>query len=201
VLPFYQGLGIGAGLIIAIGAQNAFVLSQGVKRQYQWSIALICSACDAVLILAGVAGVGAFIASHPQVALYTGRCGAAFLFCYGLRALIAAFRNNALTATERDPGSFKTVVLTTLALTLLNPHVYLDTVVLLGSISGRFEGTNRYLFGIGACTASFVWFFSLSLGGGLLAPLFRHPLSWRILDFSIWGIMWAMAYSIWPHGV
>ncbi len=199
MIPFFQGFGIGAGLIIAIGAQNAYVLAQGVKKQHQWIIPLICSVCDAVLILAGAAGVGAFIAKHPHLASYAAKGGALFLFWYGARSFISVFKKSTLEKEGQVQSSLKTVVFTTLALTLLNPHVYLDTVVLLGSISGQFEGINRYIFATGACTASFLWFFSLSLGGGLLEPLFRHPLSWKILDLSIWLIMWTLAYSIWPH--
>ncbi len=198
MIPFFQGFGIGAGLIIAIGAQNAFVLSQGVKKQYRWTIPLICSFCDAVLILAGAAGVGAFIVANPHIATYAAKGGAIFLFWYGTKALISVFKESSLEEKETHHTSLKTVVLTTLALTLLNPHVYLDTVVLLGSISGQFEGVNRYIFAIGACTSSFIWFFSLSLGGGLLEPLFRHPISWKVLDLLIWLVMWVLAYSIWP---
>ncbi len=199
MIPFFQGFGIGAGLIIAIGAQNAYVLSQGVKKQHQWIIPLICSVCDAILILAGAAGVGAYIAANPQIADYAGKGGAIFLFWYGCKSLLSAFTKSSLQQKQTVQASLKTVVLTTLALTLLNPHVYLDTVVLLGSISGQFDGLNRYVFAIGACTASFIWFFTLSIGGGLMEPLFRHPLSWKILDISIWLVMWSLAYSIWPY--
>lgn len=198
MIPFFQGFGIGAGLIIAIGAQNAYVLSQGVKKQHQWIIPLICSTCDAILILAGAAGVGAFIVANPHIANYAGKGGAIFLFWYGTKSLLSAFKKVSLEQEVEVQSSLKTVVLTTLGLTLLNPHVYLDTVVLLGSISGQFEGINRYVFAIGACTSSFVWFFSLSLGGGLLEPLFRNPRSWKILDLFIWLVMWSLAYSLWP---
>jgi L-lysine exporter family protein LysE/ArgO len=198
MIPFFQGFGIGAGLIIAIGAQNAYVLSQGVKKQHRWIIPLICATCDAILILAGAAGVGALIVANPQISAYAGKGGAIFLFFYGTKSLLSAFKKASLDKEVKVQSSLKTAVATTLGLTLLNPHVYLDTIVLLGSISGQFEGINRYIFAIGACTSSFVWFFSLSIGGGLLEPLFRHPRSWRILDLSIWLIMWTLAYSIWP---
>jgi len=193
-----QGFGIGAGLIIAIGAQNSFVLSQGVRKQYIFVIPLICSLCDAVLICAGAAGVGTFVASRPHIAYYAGIGGALFLFWYGLKSLLAAFNGNAQHESKNVNNGMKTIVLTTLALSLLNPHVYLDTIVLLGSISGQFEGMSRFIFTLGACTASFVWFFSLSYGGTLLEPLFRKPISWRILDFSIFIVMWTIAFSIWP---
>lgn len=198
MIQFMQGFGIGAGLIIAIGAQNSFVLSQGVRKQYIFVIPLICSLCDAVLICAGAAGVGTFVASRPHIAYYAGIGGALFLFWYGLKSLLAAFNGNAQQESKNVSNGMKTIVFTTLALSLLNPHVYLDTIVLLGSISGQFEGMSRFIFTLGACTASFVWFFSLSYGGTLLEPLFRKPISWRILDFSIFIVMWTIAFSIWP---
>ncbi len=198
MIPFLQGFGIGAGLIIAIGAQNSFVLTQGVKKQHIFLIPFICSLCDALLILAGAAGVGTFVASKPQIAYYAGIGGALFLFWYGLKSLISAFNGTAQEKGKHVKNGVKAIIFTTLALSLLNPHVYLDTVVLLGSISGQFEGMTRFIFALGACTASFVWFFSLSYGGTLLEPLFRKPLSWKILDFSICIVMWSIALSIWP---
>ncbi len=200
MVPFIQGFGLGAGLIIAIGAQNSFVLSQGVRKQHTFIIPLICSLCDALLICAGAAGVGTFVSSHPHIAHYAAIGGALFLFWYGLKSLISAFNGDSHEEAKPIHKSVKTIVLTTLALSLLNPHVYLDTVVLLGSISGQFEGTARIIFALGACIASFVWFFSLSYGGTLLEPLFRKPLSWKLLDFSICIVMWSIAFSIWPKG-
>lgn len=199
MVPFFQGFGIGAGLIIAIGAQNSFVLTQGVRRQYLFLIPLICALCDALLICAGAAGVGSFVAAHPQIGYYAGIGGAVFLFWYGLRALLKVFSDTAQDQSEKEATSVKAIILTTLAISLLNPHVYLDTVILLGSISGQFEGTSRLVFTLGACLASVLWFFSLSYGGSLLEPLFRKPLSWKILDFSICVVMWSIAFSIWPE--
>jgi len=198
MLTFFQGFGIGAGLIIAIGAQNSFVLSQAVRKQHIILIPLICTLCDVFLICAGVAGIGTYVASNPKISHYAAIGGAIFLFWYGLKSLRSALRKTANPEVETVKTSARTAVLTTLAITLLNPHVYLDTVVLLGSISGQFSGNSRIIFALGACLASTIWFFSLSLGGTLLEPLFRRPISWKFLDLSICCVMWSIAYSIWP---
>ena len=199
MLAFFQGFGIGAGLIIAIGAQNSYVLSQGVRGQYILLIPLLCFLCDALLITAGAAGIGGAIAGHPRLGFFLGVGGSLFLFCYGAKSLIAALRPVSLIAAAPAPPSLRSVVLTTLALSLLNPHVYLDTVVLLGSVASGFEGSARLIFTAGACCASFVWFFALSLGGRLLEPLFRRPSTWKVLDMSMCLVMWSIAYSLWPR--
>jgi L-lysine exporter family protein LysE/ArgO len=194
--PFIQGAGVGAGLIIAIGAQNAFVLSQGVRRSYPLLIAAICWWCDCVLILAGMAGLGQAVSTHPQWMRLAAWGGAAFLLVYGFRSMQAALAGGRLETGGPSVITARAAVLTTLAVTLLNPHVYLDTVVLLGSLSGQFAGAGRYAFAAGAITASFVWFFSLSLGARFLAPLFRRPVAWRILDSLVCLTMWAIAASL-----
>jgi L-lysine exporter family protein LysE/ArgO len=198
MLPFFQGFGIGAGLIIAIGAQNSFVLTQGVRKQHIYLIPLICSICDIILIIAGAAGIGSIVASYPKVSYYAGIAGAFFLFWYGLKSLMSVFDNAVLDTSKNQHISRRAIIFTTLAITFLNPHVYLDTILMLGTISGQFEGLKRFIFAIGACSASTIWFFSLSLGGSLLEPLFRKPLSWKILDLSICVVMWSIAWSIWP---
>ncbi|MCP4686991.1 MAG: amino acid transporter, partial [Desulfobacterales bacterium] len=180
--PFLHGFGAGGGLIAAIGAQNAFVLSQGVRRSHHLVVALICILCDAVFISAGVAGVGGAVAASPVLSRLATWGGAGFLFFYGLGALRSALRGGSLETGDPTERSLKAVILTTLAVTLLNPHFYLDTVILLGSISSRFHGDNRIFFWAGAVSASTLWFVSLSLGGRMLAPLFKKQLSWRILD-------------------
>jgi L-lysine exporter family protein LysE/ArgO len=194
--PFIQGAGVGAGLIIAIGAQNAFVLSQGVRRSYPLLIAAICWWCDCVLILAGMAGLGQAVSTHPQWMRLAAWGGAAFLLVYGFRSMQAALAGGRLETGGPSVITARAAILTTLAVTLLNPHVYLDTVVLLGSLSGQFAGAGRYAFAAGAITASFVWFFSLSLGARFLAPLFRRPVAWRILDSLVCLTMWAIAASL-----
>ncbi len=193
---YAKGMGTGAGLIMAIGAQNAFVLSQGVKKNHYLVIPLICAICDALLICAGVTGVGTMITADPLVSKLAGMGGAVFLFVYGARAFASAYRGNRLDTHRHRAASLKAVVMLTLAVTLLNPHVYIDTILLLGSIAGQFGSPDHLAFGAGAVTASFAWFFSLSIGATFLAPLFRQKLSWRILDSLVGMIMWSIGWSI-----
>jgi L-lysine exporter family protein LysE/ArgO len=196
LLTFLTGMGTGGGLIIAIGAQNAFVLSQGVRKNHVIMIPLICAVCDAVLVAFGVAGFGTFIASSKVLSQMAGIGGGLFLFCYGIGSFRSAFKGQQLDSDLKGETSLKAAVLTTLAVTLLNPHVYIDTILLLGSIAGQFQAPGHLVFGAGAVTASFVWFFCLSLGSRLLAPLFKKQLSWRILDTLVGIIMWAVAFSV-----
>ncbi len=195
-MQFAQGFGMGGGLIVAIGAQNAFILSQAVRKNYILIIPLICIVCDAVLIAAGVSGVGTAVASNPGFAKLAAWGGAAFLFWYGARAFMSAMRGGRLDADDAAAPTLKAAVLATLAVTLLNPHVYLDTVILMGSVSGQYSRDGRIFFGIGAICASILWFFSLSFGGQLLAPLFRRPVAWRVLDGLVCTVMWTIALSL-----
>jgi L-lysine exporter family protein LysE/ArgO len=196
LLTFLTGMGTGGGLIIAIGAQNAFVLSQGVRKNHYILIPLICAVCDAILVAVGVAGFGSFIASSKVLSQVAGIGGAVFLFCYGIRSFRSALKGERLESDQKGETSLKAAVLTTLAVTLLNPHVYIDTILLLGSIAGQFQAPGHLIFGAGAAAASFIWFFALSLGSSLLAPLFKKELSWRILDSLVGMIMWAVAISV-----
>jgi L-lysine exporter family protein LysE/ArgO len=196
LLTFLKGFGAGGGLIIAIGAQNAFVLSQGVRKNHYIIIPLICAVCDALLIALGVTGMGSLIASSKTLSLIAGIGGAAFLLLYGMGSFRSAIKGGTLSCSQKTTTSLKKVVFTTLAVTLLNPHVYLDTVILLGSISSQFKQPGHLFFGAGAMLASFVWFFSLSLGGKMLAPLFTKQLSWRILDTIVGIVMWVIALSV-----
>lgn len=199
MVAFFQGLGLSGGLIIAIGAQNAFVLAQGLRKNYPLQTALVCSLCDATLMVIGISGVGAVVAANPQFAQFAALGGALFLFWYGFRSFRSALRNNSLQTTAQQSLSRRKLLLTTLALTLLNPHVYIDTILLVGSISSRMPPGDRYLFGAGAISASILWFFSLSFGAGLLAPLFRKPIAWRCLDGFVCLTMWLIACSLlWP---
>jgi len=199
MIAFFQGFGIGGGLIAAIGAQNSFVLAQGVKKQYVFLVPLLCSIIDIVLIVSGTAGVGTFVSTHPKIAYYAAIGGALFLTGYGIKSLHSAFSTNILEkAATKKNACLRSIILTTLALSLLNPHVYFDTIIMLGSISAQFAGGLRLAFTLGACSASVLWFFALSLGGTLLEPFFRKPFSWRILDFSICLVMWTIAWSVWP---
>ncbi|PLX85549.1 MAG: amino acid transporter [Desulfuromonas sp.] len=195
-LPFSKGFAIGGGLIVAIGAQNAFVLSQGVRRNRPLLIALICACCDAVLILLGVTGVGNAVANSPLLTQAAIWGGVLFLAYYGCSAFHAAWRGHSMNTTD-DPLQTRGALITaTLAVTLLNPHVYLDTIFLLGSISTQLDGSQRPIFACGAISASFLWFFLLSYGAGLLAPLFRKKSAWRILDGCVGLIMWGFALSL-----
>ena len=196
IFAFLKGFGTSAGLIIAIGAQNAYVLSQGVRRNHHIPIALICSFFDALLITIGILGVGTAIASNPMLTKIAGWGGAAFLFWYGFGSFKSAFKGGALQTNGQENATLKKAVLTTLAVTLLNPHVYIDTIVLMGSISGQFSVPERPWFGFGAALASFSWFMLLSLGGKALAPFFKKEKAWRILDSTIGATMWVIALSL-----
>ena len=195
-LEFFKGMGVGAGLIIAIGAQNAFVLSQGIRKEGIFLIPLVCSLCDAVLIFLGIAGIGTLVSMYPAFLRAAAWGGAAFLFWYGIGAFRSVFRTNRLTGNGNGPRTMEQLMAATLALTLLNPHVYLDTVVLVGSIGAQFPGAGRIWFGAGAAAASVAWFFSLSLGGTLLAPVFGSPRSWKVLDLFVGVTMWSIAGSL-----
>ncbi|WP_238364334.1 LysE/ArgO family amino acid transporter [Mesobacterium pallidum] len=191
------GFSLGFSLILAIGAQNAFVLRAGLRRAHVFAICLTCALSDAVLIAAGVAGFGALATAVPGLEWGMRLFGAAFLFWYGARAFLAAWRGGAALEAEGQVGSLRAALLTCLALTWLNPHVYLDTVVLLGSIAA--QASSRPAFAAGAMTASFVFFFSLGYGARLLAPLFARPVAWRLLDALVGAVMWAIGLGLLLH--
>jgi len=196
-----QGFTLGASLIIAIGSQNAFVLRQGLKKEYVFTICTICFLCDALLILLGVGGFGKLVASSHDFMLIARWGGTLFLFFYGLRSFHSAFKNEVLSVDDSKSlaSGFTWAITTTLALTLLNPHVYLDTVILLGSIAGQYPETERLTFAIGAVFASMVWFYGIGYGARILTPLFQKQVSWKILDVLIGIIMWGIAGNlIWP---
>jgi L-lysine exporter family protein LysE/ArgO len=196
LLALFAGLGLGLSLIVAIGAQNAFVLRQGLRREHVLVVVIICAASDAVLIALGIAGLGALIEQAGWLLIVVRIAGAAFLIWYGVRSAMRAARPAALdTDPAGAPISLRTAVVTVLALTWLNPHVYLDTVVLLGSIAGTY-GDLRWWFGLGAIIGSIVWFSALGFGSRMLRPLFARPISWRILDASIAVVMFAIAASL-----
>jgi len=175
-----------ASLIIAIGAQNAYVLRQGLKQHHVGVVVAICAFGDIALILLGVAGIGMLVQVWPGLLEVMRFGGAAFLAAYGLMAARRAWLGSGgLSVIGTEPDSWKRVMLTCLAFTFLNPHVYLDTMVLLGSISTRYPGTLRWAFAVGACTASVAWFASLGFGARLLQPMFRDARAWRVLDACI----------------
>lgn len=196
LLTALAGLGFGLSLIVAIGAQNAFVLRQGLRREHVLVVVLVCALSDAVLIVLGIAGAGAVIQSAPVVLTVVRYAGAAFLLVYGLLAARRAFRPEALTAEGPAVRNGLVATLgTVLALTWLNPHVYLDTVVLLGSIANT-HGDDRWWFGLGAVLGSVIWFTALGYGARLLQPVFAKPVAWRVLDAIIALVMIALAASL-----
>ena len=187
------GFRLGLGLIVAIGAQNAFVLRQGIRREHVLAVALFCALSDAVLIALGVSGMGALARLAPWAGEVLRWGGVAFLSWYALRAARAAWRGGAtLAAGQGAAVSLRAVMVTVAALTWANPHVWLDTVVLLGAVSAQFPGAGL-AFGIGAATASFAFFFALAYGARLLAPLFARPGAWRLLDALVAAIMASVA--------
>ena len=198
IIPFLQGFGLGAGLIIAIGAQNAFVLQQGLKRQHVLATALVCTLCDALLIVLGVAGLGVLIAQNPLLTAIATWGGVLFLFFYGLRSFWSALRPGVLDAEQSrlEGATLRATVLAVLGVSLLNPHVYLDTVVLVGSVGGRYPPVERLAFAIGAICASLSWFFGLAYGSAGLAPLFRRRRAWQLLDIGVGCVMWMIAGSL-----
>lgn len=193
-----QGFLLGASLIIAIGSQNAFVLRQGLRGERVFVVCTICFLGDAVLISLGVGGFGALVSSSPLLVQTARWAGAAFLFGYGLRAFHSAFNPGILDvdSSARQKPNLTKVVATSLALTFLNPHVYLDTVLLLGSIAGQLPAGSRLLFAAGAICASFVWFYGLGYGARVLTPFFSKPAAWRAMDAAIGCVMWAIAGNL-----
>jgi L-lysine exporter family protein LysE/ArgO len=194
--PFLEGFGLGATLIIAIGAQNAFVLRQGLLRRHVFITALISFLCDVTLITLGVAGLGVVIEAAPVLLKIMTWGGAGFLFIYGLRSFRNALKPQSLDTdnfADKKVISLRGTVLAVLAFSLLNPHVYLDTLILLGGLGARHPAVERPSFILGASTASMLWFFSLAYGASLLTPLFRKSITWRVLDVLIGGVMWLIA--------
>ncbi|MGW6880596.1 LysE/ArgO family amino acid transporter [Streptomyces goshikiensis] len=188
------GFGTGLSLIVAIGAQNAFVLRQGARRHAVLAVVAICALSDALLIVLGVAGVGAVVTAWPAALTVVGIAGGTFLIGYGVLAARRVLRpapGAALTPGGASPGSGRRAVLTCLAMTWLNPHVYLDTVLLLGSLAAD-RGDLRWAFGAGAALASLAWFGSLGYGARLLSGLLARPSSWRVLDGLVAATMVTM---------
>jgi L-lysine exporter family protein LysE/ArgO len=181
-------------LIVAIGAQNAFVLRQGLRREHVLPVVLFCAVSDLMLIAAGIAGLGAVVTARPTAVTVIRWAGAAFLFTYAALAAKRAWRPGTLKPTDRAPATLRATLLTCLALTYLNPHVYLDTVLLLGSVAQ--QHAHRWLFGIGAAVASGVWFSALGLGAHRLAPVLSRPAAWRVLDGLIAVVMAGVATTL-----
>lgn len=194
---FVTGMAMGLSLIVAIGAQNAFVLRQGLRDEHVFAVALTCSLSDAILIAAGVSGFGKITGSLPWIEPAMRWGGAAFLVWYGTMSLRSALRSTeALTSEASVPrAGFGEVMLACLTFTWLNPHVYLDTVALLGTISTQFPGREAS-FAAGAMSGSFLFFFSLAYGATKLGPIFAWPVAWRILEATIAVVMWTIAFQL-----
>ncbi len=191
-----EGLLLGFGLIVAIGAQNAFVLRQGLMRRHVFVVAAICAASDVVLIVAGVAGIGVVVDRAPWAVEVVRWLGVAFLTAYGVTSLLRARRPQALSVGPGVVESRRGVVARAVALTWLNPHVYLDTVLLLGSIAGTHGDPGRWWFALGACVASLTWFAGLGYGARLAAPRLASPRAWQVLDVLIGLVMLAIAVRL-----
>lgn len=190
---FLYGLGIGFSLILAIGAQNAFVLKQGLKQQYVFWVCFICALSDSILIYFGVTGFSKVIANFPLLLTVSKYFGAAFLFFYGLRNFYSAIKNSSsLNPSDIEKDSLLKIIGICLAFTWLNPHVYLDAIILIGSISVQFSD-QLYQFAAGTILASWIFFFSVGYGAKMLLPLFKRATSWKILDVLIGITMWTIA--------
>jgi L-lysine exporter family protein LysE/ArgO len=191
-----SGFALGFSLILAIGAQNAFILKQGLKGVHVFWVVLICALSDALLIGIGVSGFHLLVARAPWLSTASRYAGAGFLLWYGARSFRAALRSSAVLGPGNgNPRSLWQTLATALAFTFLNPHVYLDTVVLIGSVSTQFAG-HTLAFGLGAGSASFAFFFSLGYGARLLRPLFAKPVTWKLLEALIGVTMWGLAAKL-----
>jgi len=196
VPPAIEGFLLGGGLIIAIGAQNAFILRQGLLRSHVFILCLICAFSDTLLIAIGVAGLGALIEQNEGLLKLVAVLGAVFLLSYAFIAAKRALNPHPMAVQTGNAPKLRTAIVTVLAFTFLNPHVYLDTVVLVGSISAQYADVKRVAFGSGASLASFVWFFALGFGARWLAPLFARAIAWQVLDIIIALVMAGLGLSL-----
>ena len=192
---YFNGLLVTAGLIVAIGAQNAFVLAQSLRREHHLPVAALCILCDVLLVTVGVFGLAAVLVASPLLLSVARWGGVAFLTFYGVVALRRAARPQVLhEEAQRSPRSLRSVLLAALAVTLLNPHVYLDTVLLIGSVGAQQPEPGAYT--LGAASASTLWFLLLALGGAWLAPWLARPLTWRLIDLGVACMMFAIAAQL-----
>ncbi|MDA0111986.1 LysE/ArgO family amino acid transporter [Vibrio sp. 2art] len=193
-----QGFGLGASMIIPIGAQNAYVLNQGIKRNHHLTTATICSVLDMIFISLGIFGGGAILSQNEILLTSVTLGGIAFLSFYGQLSLKSAFKPESESESKGEivARGRRTVILGALAVTVLNPHLYLDTVVILGSIGGQFEGHDRISFALGTIMASFVWFYTLSIGAAKLGPTLSQPKVKKTIDIAIAMMMFTIAYIL-----
>jgi len=195
MFAFLPGFLAGLSLIVAIGAQNAFVIRQGLTRQHVFVVVAICALADAALIALGIAGLGAIIQGLPWLLEGVRWFGVAYLTWFGIKSVRSAFKNDVMDISGAQTTSLKKVVAAVLGFTLLNPHVYLDTVILLGSISNQFA-EDRWVFGLGAMTASVVWFSSIGFGARAASRFMSKPIFWRVLDSLIAVVMFSIAFYL-----
>lgn len=194
---FLKGMGLSASLIMAIGSQNAHVLRMGLRREHVALTVLACVVCEALLIAIGILGMGTLLSNNPLWMRIASWGGAAFLFWYGVRAMRSAMQSHSLRVSGGEQAmNWRPALAAVLAVTLLNPHVYLDLLVLLGAVGAQQPGQGKFWFGLGALCNAALWYGLLGYGARLLAPLFARPLAWRILDAAIAVMMWALAIQL-----
>ena len=195
MLAFIPGFFISLSLIVAIGAQNAFIIRQSLTRKHVFTVVAICAIADASLIALGIAGLGAAISSLPWLLEIIRWFGVAYLGWFGIRSFRSALKTQAMDTSVGESASLKSVVLSLLGFTFLNPHVYLDTVILVGGVANQF-GEDKWVFGAGAMLASLVWFFSIGYGSKAASKLMSKPIFWKILDFFIAAVMFSVALTL-----
>ncbi len=195
-MNFWMGLATGLALIVAIGSQNAFVLRQGILREHVLPIVLFCALSDALLILAGIGGAGVVIRGNDTLMTVTRWGGALFLASYGALAARRAWQGTQMQLGQKTGTTLAAALAACFGFTFLNPHVYLDTVVLLGAMANQRPDGGRWVFGAGACVGSLLWFSALGFGARYLAPWFQTTTAWRILDSLIAATMGALALSL-----
>jgi len=195
MIALISGFLASLSLIVAIGAQNAYVIKQGLLRSHITLVVLFCSAADAFFIILGVGGLGTFVQSQPQTLEYIRWFGVAYLTWFGIKSLRAAFSNQSLEVANTETQSAGKVLLSLITFTFFNPHVYLDTVILLGSIANQFA-SHRWLFAIGASLASFLWFTTIGFGARAASKYMTRPIFWKILDSVIAAIMFSIAITL-----
>ena len=195
VIALITGFFTGMSLIVAIGAQNAFVIKRGLLRSHVTLVVFVCALSDALLIILGTGGLGTIIQSRPDLLDVIRWFGVIYLTWFGFKSVRSALHNETLTASNQSAESWKKVLLTVLAMTYLNPHVYLDTVIFVGSLANQFE-SQRWYFALGACIASGIWFSAIGYGARSASHLMSKPLFWRVLDSAIAAIMFTLAITL-----
>jgi L-lysine exporter family protein LysE/ArgO len=195
VFALFPGFLTGISLIVAIGAQNAFVIRQGLLRSHVTLVVAVCSISDALLIVLGTSGLGAVMKTNQELLTFIRWFGVAYLTWFGIRSLRSAFKENQLLATGTAEYSWQKILTTSLALTYLNPHVYLDTIIFVGSLANQFT-TDRWYFATGASLASLLWFTSIGFGAKAASTIMSKPIFWRIFDTCVAFIMFSIAFTL-----